>query len=42
MFFARGFTSPVMDRQFDDDPVLREIVVGAEQAEFDRRESAPG
>ncbi len=37
LFFARGFTSPVMDHQFDDDPVLREIVVGAEQAEFERR-----
>ena len=42
LFFARGFTSPVMDAQFDDDPVLMEIVVGAEQAEFDRRECRPG
>ncbi len=42
LFFARGFASPVMDRQFDGDPALKEIILGAEQAEFERRESAPG
>ncbi len=40
LFFARGFTSPWMDGQFDNDPVMKEIVIGAEQAEFDRRKSA--
>ena len=39
LFYARGFTASLMDRQFDEDPVLKEIVLGAEQAERDLRES---
>jgi NAD(P)-dependent dehydrogenase (short-subunit alcohol dehydrogenase family) len=37
LFYARGVTSPLMDSQFDNDETLREIILGAEQAEFDRR-----
>jgi NAD(P)-dependent dehydrogenase (short-subunit alcohol dehydrogenase family) len=37
LFYARGFTSPLMDSQFDNDETLRGIILGAEQAEFDRR-----
>ena len=40
LFFARGFTSPVMDRRFDEDETMSEIVLGAEQAEFDRRQQS--
>jgi NAD(P)-dependent dehydrogenase (short-subunit alcohol dehydrogenase family) len=45
LFYARGLTSPLMDSQFDNDETLREIILGAEQAEFDRRagdSSLPG
>lgn len=37
LFHGRGVTGPVLDRRFDTDPILREIVLGAEQAEFDRQ-----
>jgi NAD(P)-dependent dehydrogenase (short-subunit alcohol dehydrogenase family) len=37
LFYARGFASPLMDSRFDSDPVVNEIILGAEQAEFDRR-----
>ena len=40
LFFARGLTSPLMDSQFDSDSNLKEIVLDAEQAEFDRRKAA--
>jgi NAD(P)-dependent dehydrogenase (short-subunit alcohol dehydrogenase family) len=40
LFFVRGLTSAVMDQQFEDDPAMMEIVLGAEQAEFARRESS--
>jgi hypothetical protein len=40
LFYARGLTSPLMDSQFDNDETLREIILGAEQAEFDRRAAA--
>ena len=42
LFFARGATAPLMDSQFDADPVLHEIVLGAEAAEFDRRPAVEG
>jgi hypothetical protein len=42
LFYARGFASPLMDRQFDDHPTVMESLLGAEQAEFDRREPAGG
>jgi NAD(P)-dependent dehydrogenase (short-subunit alcohol dehydrogenase family) len=41
LFYARGFTSPLMDSQFDNDETLRGIILGAEQAEFDRRGITP-
>jgi NAD(P)-dependent dehydrogenase (short-subunit alcohol dehydrogenase family) len=40
LFHARGAAQPVLDRQFDTDATLHEIILGAEQAEFDRRASA--
>jgi NAD(P)-dependent dehydrogenase (short-subunit alcohol dehydrogenase family) len=39
LFHARGAAQPVLDRQFDTDTTLHEIILGAEQAEFDRQAS---
>ncbi len=39
LFYARGFTAQLMDRKFDSDPVLQEIVLGAEQTESDGQKS---
>lgn len=40
LFYARGLASPLMDRRFDSDTTMNEIILGAEQAEFDRQGSA--
>ena len=40
LFHGRGATQPLLDLQFDTDATLSEIILGAEQAELDRQESA--
>jgi NAD(P)-dependent dehydrogenase (short-subunit alcohol dehydrogenase family) len=37
LFHGRGFTQPLQDQQFDNDANLSEVVLEAEQAEFDRQ-----
>lgn len=37
LFHARGLASPLMDSRFDSDATMNEIILGAEQAEFDRQ-----
>ena len=37
LFSARGLFSPLMDRQLESDPTAGEIVLAAENDEFERR-----